>query len=102
MTSSPMMVLDETLTDLLDRAASAWRLAGMIPDDPAGPPTGTTRRRPRRPDRRLCPTAIVGVKMTYRPGPAGSGRRSHGSQARRARPEGLPVRPPAAYLFFII
>jgi len=37
MTSSPMMVLDETLTDLLDRAASAWRLAGLIPDDPAGP-----------------------------------------------------------------
>lgn len=32
-----MMVLDETLTDLPDRAASAWRLAGLIPDDPAGP-----------------------------------------------------------------
>jgi len=34
MTSGPM-VFDETLTDLLDRAACARRLAGLIHDDPA-------------------------------------------------------------------
>jgi hypothetical protein len=34
MTSGPM-VLDETLTDLLDRAASTRRLAGLIHDDSA-------------------------------------------------------------------
>nr|WP_294501481.1 hypothetical protein [uncultured Rhodopila sp.] len=32
-----LMVLDETLTDLLDRAASARRLANLIHDDAAGP-----------------------------------------------------------------
>ncbi len=36
MTSS-LMVLNETLTGLLDRAASARRLAGLIHDDPAAP-----------------------------------------------------------------
>ena len=64
----------------------------LDPRRPRRTPTGTTRRRPRRPDRPLCPTAIVGVKMTYRPGPAGRFRapipRITGTSRSAGRPSG--------------